>query len=80
MVVYSRNGKEFSGRFSGIWDALRDLPAKSAIIDAKSLAHRAGPCADPQACSKSVGRAADAYRSPTSSALQRSLSLRSREM
>ena len=40
VVVYSRNGKEFTGRFSGIWEALRDLPAKSAIIDAEIVACR----------------------------------------
>ena len=40
VAVLSRNGKEFTGRFSGIWEALRDLPAKSAIIDAEIVACR----------------------------------------
>ena len=40
MVVLSRNGKEFTGRFSGVWDALRSPPAKSAIIDAEIVACR----------------------------------------
>jgi bifunctional non-homologous end joining protein LigD len=40
VVVYSRNGKEFTGRFSGVWGALGDLPAKSAIIDAEIVACR----------------------------------------
>ena len=40
VVVLSRNGKEFTGRFSGVWGALRDLPAKSAIIDAEIVACR----------------------------------------
>ena len=40
VVVYSRNGKEFTGRFAGVWEALRALPAKSAIIDAEIVACR----------------------------------------
>ena len=40
VAILSRNGKEFTGRFSGIWEALRDLPAKSAIIDAEIVACR----------------------------------------
>ena len=40
VVVLSRNGKEFTGRFSGVWGALRDLPAKSAIKDAEIVACR----------------------------------------
>ena len=38
VVVYSRNGKKFTGRFTSVWEALRCLPAKSAIIDAEIVA------------------------------------------
>ena len=40
VAVLSRNGKEFTGRFPGVWEALRGLPAKSAIIDAEIVACR----------------------------------------
>jgi bifunctional non-homologous end joining protein LigD len=40
VAVLSRNGKEFTGRFSGLWEALRELPGKSAIIDAEIVACR----------------------------------------
>ena len=29
VAVLSRNGKEFTGRFAGIWEALRGLPARA---------------------------------------------------
>jgi RNA polymerase sigma factor (sigma-70 family) len=37
VIVSSRNGKQFTGRFASVWEALRSLPAKSAIIDAQAL-------------------------------------------
>ena len=40
VAVLSRNGKKFTGRFIGVWEALRALPAKSAIIDAEIVACR----------------------------------------
>ena len=62
VVVYSRNGKEFTGRFSGVWEALRGLPAKSAIIDAEIVACRDDGAPD--------------FRAPALGQLQRRCSLR----
>ena len=38
IVIYSRNGKDFTSRFESVAQALRGLPCKSAIIDAEIVA------------------------------------------
>ena len=38
VVIFSRNGADFTSRWPAIADALQHLPAKSAIIDAEVVA------------------------------------------
>ena len=40
VIIFSKNGREFTSRFPGIRDALLSLPCKSAIIDAEVVACR----------------------------------------
>jgi bifunctional non-homologous end joining protein LigD len=41
VVIFSRNGREFTNRFPGIRDALLTLPCKSAVIDGEVVACKA---------------------------------------
>jgi bifunctional non-homologous end joining protein LigD len=38
VVIFSRNGREFTNRFPGIHDAVLTLPCKSAVIDGEVVA------------------------------------------
>lgn len=40
-AVFSRNGKDFGGRFRSVRTRLADLPVRSAVIDAELVAHDA---------------------------------------
>ena len=40
VIIFSKNGCEFTSRLPGIRDALLSLPCKSAIIDAEVVACR----------------------------------------
>src|SRR5262245_1766724 len=38
VVIFSKNGRDFTNRFPGIHDALVTLPCKSAVIDGEVVA------------------------------------------
>ena len=38
MAIFSRNGHDYTSRFATIAYVLRDLPAKSAILDSELVA------------------------------------------
>jgi bifunctional non-homologous end joining protein LigD len=45
-VVYSRNGHDWTSRYAALADALRELPARHAVIDAEMVVPRADGCCD----------------------------------
>ena len=41
MVIYSRNGHDFTSRFPSIAQLLQELPAKAAVLDGEVVANDA---------------------------------------